>query len=132
MTFKGIGAVVMVLVTLVLAGIVVLGALPGSKPVEYVRIAGTSMLPTFHTGDIVVVRRAPEYVVGDVVAYRFGTSSLVMHRIVDSDGEHFTLRGDNNDFDDSTHPAAAEVAGKLWFRVPAMSAMPHGPGAVAL
>jgi len=39
-------------------------------PASYASISGGSMEPRLHQGDLVVVRRADAYRVGDVVAYR--------------------------------------------------------------
>jgi signal peptidase I len=51
--------------------------------VKYVIIDGTSMLPKFVNGDLVVVRQAPYYEVGDVVASSYPGIGTVIHRIVE-------------------------------------------------
>jgi signal peptidase I len=86
--------------------------------VTYLRVNGTSMLPTFHTDDVVLVKPADRYVVGDVVAYHNPDLGVVIHRIIERDGDRFVIRGDNNDFDDLYHPLPQDVIGKRWFYIP--------------
>jgi signal peptidase I len=86
----------------------------------YVSTYGTSMLPRFHAGDLAVVKPASRYRVGDVVAYRSTVldDKIVLHRIVAADDGHFTMKGDNNDFDDPVHPTADQIVGRLRVRIP--------------
>src|SRR4051794_10990259 len=66
--------------------------------VTYVTTFGISMRPHIHAGDLVLVRPAGDYKVGDVVAYRSATLGgvTVLHRIVARHGDKFTFKGDNN------------------------------------
>jgi signal peptidase I len=85
----------------------------------YVSTHGTSMEPGFTAGDLAVLRPSARYDVGDVVAYRsVSLDTVVMHRIVERDGDRFVLRGDNNDWLDEDRPTGGEVLGELWFRIP--------------
>ncbi|HEY9562674.1 MAG TPA: signal peptidase I, partial [Nocardioides sp.] len=76
---------------------------------SFVMVAGESMEPTYHTGDLVIVRKRDRYQVGDVVAFKTAAKSdgnlLVIHRVVDvlPDGR-LRLQGDNNDFVDPWEP----------------------------
>lgn len=87
-------------------------------------VSGTSMQPTLRSGDLVALRRADHYDVGQIVAYRVpkgdpGAGSLVIHRIVGGDPAHgFVMRGDNRDHVDDWRPALEDVAGGLWFSIP--------------
>lgn len=86
---------------------------------SYVVTHGVSMEPQFHTGDLAILRAAPEYRVGDVVGYhsaKLGT--VVMHRIVADDGGVYTFKGDNNSWTDPDHPTNADLIGRLAVRVP--------------
>lgn len=77
------------------------------------------MLPTFEPGGLVITRAEDHYEVGDVVAYdNAQLHSVVMHRIVATDGDRFVLQGDNNDFLDGFRPTADEVVGKQWLELP--------------
>ena len=90
--------------------------------VSYVMIRGTSMLPTYETGDLVIARSASDYGVGDVVAYRVpagevGAGRIVVHRIVGGDStKGFILRGDDNPTIDPWMPAEQDVVGRQWLR----------------
>ena len=88
----------------------------------YTVVAGRSMEPTFHTGDLVVLRRAGEYKVGDVVTYSVPEADYrtfnVVHRIVDrlKDGR-FVIRGDNRNAADPWLVSTADIQGREWFVV---------------
>jgi len=90
---------------------------------SYIVIRGDSMLPTYETGDLVVVRPADSYHQGDVVAYRvpdgdFGEGTIVIHRVVSAAAEHLILQGDNNPDLDTWEPTEADVVGLAVFSVP--------------
>ncbi len=84
----------------------------------YVIVAGASMQPALHRGDLVITRRAQAYHIGDVVAYRHPDIGAVLHRIADQVDGRFVLKGDNNTWLDGYQPTAAEVLGKLWLHWP--------------
>ncbi len=76
-------------------------------------VSGTSMEPTYFTGDLVIARKADPSV-GDVIVYApagLGGSQIV-HRIIGGDAtEGWQLQGDNNDFVDPFTPKGDEVKG---------------------
>lgn len=84
----------------------------------YVILIGNSMEPKFHRYDLVIVRAAAEYHIGDAVAYEHPMIGGVFHRIVDKQGELFILQGDNNDWLDTHEPTGDEIIGKLWLHFP--------------
>lgn len=90
----------------------------------YIVVRGNSMLPTYDTGDLLIVRPAADYTVGDVVAYRvpdgeLGEGRIVVHRIIGRDAtDGFVLRGDNNPAPDPWSPRAGDFAGTPWVAVP--------------
>jgi signal peptidase I len=85
----------------------------------YVTTVGSSMEPLVRPGDLVVVRRASGYRIGDVVAYRNPQlDSVVLHRIVARDGERVVLQGDSNTWTDSYHPFPEEIVGEMVLRLP--------------
>jgi len=77
-----------------------------------------SMEPTLRVNDLVVVKRADEYNVGDIVVFQQG-NQLIIHRIIDKNDEEakITTKGDANNIDDGQIPVSA-VKGKYSFRVP--------------
>jgi signal peptidase I len=87
--------------------------------VSYVMVNGISMEPGFHGGDLVVVRQASEYQVGDIVTYRDGEmGAYVIHRIIGTEQNRFVLKGDNNSWIDEYQPTRDEIVGKLWIHLP--------------
>lgn len=84
-------------------------------------VSGQSMEPTYHSGDLVVLRKRANYEVGDVIAYRpFDTvRASVIHRItaIDEAGG-LMIRGDNNDFDDPFEITHDDIQGAALFMVP--------------
>ncbi|MDQ1684228.1 MAG: signal peptidase [Frankiaceae bacterium] len=93
-------------------------------PVAYVRVDGHSMDPTFHLGDLAIVRRQSSYQVGDAVAYRipkgeFGAGALVIHRLIGGDGhDGYVTKGDNKDRPDEWHPKTSDIVGRVRYDVP--------------
>ncbi|HET9614259.1 MAG TPA: signal peptidase I [Candidatus Limnocylindrales bacterium] len=108
-------------------------------PATFLVVRGMSMLPTYDTGDFVVLERQPAYAIGDVVGYRVpagevGAGRIVLHRIVDVSPTGFVVRGDNNDSIDPWTPTASDIAGRLWIDIPGFGrviAWLHEPAAVA-
>jgi signal peptidase I len=85
----------------------------------YVIVNGNSMEPQFHFGDLVIARSASDYQVGDIVVYHSADlNSLVFHRIVSINLDHFFIKGDNNSWLDSSQPTKAELIAKYWIRIP--------------
>lgn len=86
---------------------------------SYVITTGTSMLPRYHAGDLVLLRRQSSYRVGEVAGYHNGQlKATVMHRIVAVQDGHYLFKGDNNDFIDSYEPTASQIVGAEWVHLP--------------
>ena len=80
------------------------------------------MEPRFHAGDLVLVRSQGSYRVGEIVAYHSTVlHRIVLHRIIGRAGTRYIFKGDNNNFVDFEHPAAASSSGRCGctFRAPA-------------
>ena len=94
--------------------------------VAYVKVDGHSMDPTYHFGDLAIVRRQSSYKIGDPVAYRipkgeFGAGAMVIHRLIGGDGVHgYVTRGDNRTINDPWHPKTKDVVGKVRMDIPAL------------
>jgi signal peptidase I len=89
-------------------------------PASYITVQGISMQPNLYTGDLVVLHAQSSYGVGDSVAYRAKNmaDAVVIHRIIEVDGERFVLQGDNNNFIDEYRPTFEDILGKQSIRVP--------------
>jgi signal peptidase I len=109
----GIGLLACAAAWSVLAPIAMLGS------TAYLSAVGNSMLPYLRGGDLVAVRAADSYQVGDVVAYHnpILDNQLVLHRVVGFDGTRFVMKGDHNTWLDEYHPAMHDIVGKEWFHV---------------
>lgn len=82
-------------------------------------VSGTSMEPTYHTGDVLLMRKTTPKV-GDVIAFTVpdGDGEIV-HRVVEqrSDGT-FMTRGDNRSTPDLPMPSNADVVGVSLLLIP--------------
>lgn len=84
-----------------------------------VKAAGRSMEPAIHAGDLAILRRQPEYRVGDVIAYSSQTlHEMVLHRVVQNSDGRYQTRGDNNSWLDPDRPTASEISGRQWLLLP--------------
>lgn len=85
---------------------------------SYFILSGTSMLPALQTGDLVVLRPASSYRVGEVAAYL--TPQLkapILHQIVGVNAGRYAFKGENNAFVDPSHPSQKEIIGRLWLNL---------------
>lgn len=95
-------------------------------PISNIAVSGNSMLPTFESGDFLIVKREDSYVVGDIVVYsipadQVGAGRRVVHRIVGGDENGFELKGDNNANVDPWRPTQDQIIGQEWFRIPSLA-----------
>ena len=77
-----------------------------------------SMEPTFEVGDLIIVTQSDDYEVGDIVVFQDGRS-LVVHRIVEIDGEQIITQGDANNTSDA--PMTARDIKGTWYSCPGIS-----------
>ncbi|MEI2653763.1 MAG: signal peptidase I [Microthrixaceae bacterium] len=85
---------------------------------SFVVVAGQSMEPTYHTGDVLLVRDSGHPQPGDIAVYRSTNGSivdehLVVHRVLGRthDGR-YTFQGDNRATADDDHPASRDIVGR--------------------
>ncbi len=90
-------------------------------PVRLILVRGSSMDPTFATGDLIVVEGFTTPEVGDVIAYPIdagGKENHIIHRAIGGDEHGFVTRGDNRTTDDPWTPAADEIDGRVMLHLP--------------
>ena len=108
----------------------------GSGQLRWVITTGNSMSPRVAVGDLIVVRPADRYQVGDVIAYDSpDLDRKVLHRIVGVEDGRFVTQGDHNDWVDSHRPAASEVVGREVLHLPGIGSHLRSlldPGVVAV
>jgi signal peptidase len=91
---------------------------------SYSIVSGHSMNPTYHTGDLVVLREQRTYRVGQIVVYRVpagepASGQYVVHRIVGgSNVTGFVTKGDNNPSVDIWTPHNIDIQGAAIVLVP--------------
>lgn len=90
--------------------------LAAKKGDRVVRVEGTSMLPYFGDGAVLVVRKGAVESLreGMVVLYRNRFNELVAHRIEGRSGAGWTVRGANNAGVDSTLVTADNLLGTVY------------------
>src|SRR4051794_8469747 len=93
-------------------------------PAGYVLVSGHSMLPRYHTGDLVLLERKSSYHVGEVIAYHVPkgdpmAGAQVIHRIIGgSPKTGWIVQGDNRTAPDVWRPKDADVVGAKALRIP--------------
>lgn len=75
-----------------------------------------SMEPVIMTNELIIVEARDQYEVGDIVVYQTG-GILVVHRIVDMDGQMVTTRGEANNVDDEP-VELTQIKGKVIAHIP--------------
>jgi signal peptidase len=90
----------------------------------YVLVSGKSMLPRYHTGDLVLVEKQSSYHVGELIAYRVPkgdamAGAQVIHRIIGGDAQKgFVVQGDNRTAPDVWRPKPGDIVGAKALRIP--------------
>ncbi len=85
---------------------------------SYVITSGISMLPRYHAGDLVIIRREPSYHVGEVAAFHNQhLHVVVLHRIVAIHGNHYVFKGDNNSYVTTYEPTKTQIIGAKWLHL---------------
>ncbi|HYM82894.1 MAG TPA: signal peptidase I, partial [Candidatus Dormibacteraeota bacterium] len=102
-------------VGLVVAWAIVLRPVALGGQTLFLVVRGDSMLPTYQTGDLVILRSADAYRQGEVVAYRvpageLGAGRIVIHRIVGGDAvSGYLVKGDHNPAVDPWRPKPSDI-----------------------
>lgn len=81
-------------------------------------VMSSSMEPVLKINDFVIVAEQDEYEVGDIVVYQDG-GMLVVHRLVEDQGEKVVTKGDANNAVDMPIPKD-QIKGKMVFRIPSV------------
>ncbi len=75
-----------------------------------------SMEPTLSVNDVIFVRESESYNINDIVVYNSGRE-MIVHRIIEQNGDTLTTKGDANNVSDE--PISVEaVKGKVVFSIP--------------
>lgn len=75
-----------------------------------------SMEPTFSAGDMIIVKSSEDFKTDDVVVFQ-EKDTLIVHRIIETNGESVTTKGDaNNTADPPVN--ISDIKGKVVFSIP--------------
>lgn len=91
---------------------------------QMIAVQGTSMQPTYRTGDMLVVRENETPEIGDILVFRIpadepGGGNLVVHRAIGRrDDGSIVTQGDNRDTPDPFHVTEREIVGTPVFVIP--------------
>ena len=70
-----------------------------SSPFFIAQVIGNSMLPTLHNNDLVLIMRAEEYALGDIVVVSTLEKQYIIHRIIKKINKNskqlYLTKGDN-------------------------------------
>ena len=86
-------------------------ALPMPFGVGTAVVLSGSMEPTFSKGDLVIVKKEEDPQVGDIIVYQSG-KALIVHRVIERDGDQIVTQGDANNAADPAFELSA-VKGKV-------------------
>lgn len=80
------------------------------------KIASGSMKPLYDVNDLILVKSKDNYYVNDVVTYTNDSGEYVTHRIIDKEGNIFTLKGDSNNTVDKKI-SEKDIIGKVIYKL---------------
>ena len=75
-----------------------------------------SMEPALSKDDLIIVRKSNNLAVNDIVVFQDG-NSLIVHRIIETDGKTVTTKGDANNASDQP-VSISDIKGKVVFSIP--------------
>lgn len=85
-------------------------------------VSSWSMEPVLHVGDIVIVTGQENYTPGDIVLYDSG-HGIIVHRIIDKQGDKYTVKGDANLIADPIQPTNDIILGKVQVVIPYLGSL---------
>lgn len=80
-----------------------------------------SMSPTLAVNDLVILKETQDVNLGDIIVYDSG-GSLIIHRVIDLNGETVTTQGDANNVADEPFDIS-QVRGKMIGAIPKLGAL---------
>jgi len=90
-----------------------LPAITGSDHFILAEGVGSSMLPTIHDGDYLVIDTTPESIeLGDIIVYKHN-NELIGHRVIKITSEGYIVKGDNNPAPDPWIVRPEDVIGEV-------------------
>ncbi|MBQ9838940.1 MAG: S24/S26 family peptidase [Oscillospiraceae bacterium] len=79
-------------------------------------VTGSSMAPTLHPGDAVLLEKAEKPKVGDILLFRRADGSYILHRCIAVSGGRLTMNGDAQSWTEQISPAQVCAVAAMLFR----------------
>lgn len=105
-------------VFLALMGLTFISSLNSNLAFKSFLVQSGSMEPAIMTGDIIIVKSFPKYVLNDVVTFTDNAGRVVTHRILEENASSFTTKGDANRTEDKDEINQGQIIGKVVFTIP--------------
>jgi signal peptidase len=81
-------------------------------------VISDSMEPNIHKNDVIIVKEADNYEVGDVVTYISSEGRSITHRIISVTFGGYIIQGDDNPEPDPGTISPDQIVGKMILRIP--------------
>jgi signal peptidase I len=107
--------VVMVIALFIASWNILRIALATDIPIAVVK--SRSMYPTLDVGDIVIVKGSKDYIVGDIIVFRYG-KEIVVHRVFNITSGGIVTKGDANEKPDPWIISYDDIYGKVIAVIP--------------
>ncbi len=86
-------------------------------PASYIVVAGTSMEPGLHTGDLVVTRAQPTYRTGEVLAFAVDGGHVIHRSLGKNAAGAWITQGDNRSTPDGWQVRNSAILGEQWLTI---------------
>lgn len=120
--FQTILSWVLTSVLLLLALIMLLSKVNIHGSFQTFLVQSGSMSPTIKTGNLIIVKPAPIYKVGDIITFRNSNNQKITHRIVnikvENNFQKIYTKGDANKVNDDGYILANQIIGKVRYQIP--------------
>ncbi|MBQ6841206.1 MAG: signal peptidase I [Bacilli bacterium] len=84
---------------------------------------GSSMLPKFKPGDLIIIKKEKSYQIDEIISYISADNYITTHRIIDIKNDTYITKGDNNKFIDGRPVESDEIYGRLMLIIPGVGTL---------
>ncbi len=87
--------------------------IPNFLGYSFIIAVSNSMEPAINSGDLLIVNKKENYVVGDIVAFINDNNQILTHRIIEIDNNNYITKGDNAESLDSKVLSLDKIVGSV-------------------
>ena len=101
--------------------IAILLLIPRFMGIQPIAVLSGSMEPSYHVGSVVYVKQnisRDNIQVGDVITFNISDETMVTHRVVSINDDHYVTKGDANEVNDGGYIRYNQIVGKCVFSIP--------------